>query len=164
MLQLIARRWATVYTANCVFTGVRDIHKSFLEVALTGLLGRLCIRYIRVSGGRLGSGMLGADPDPGLPLRLSICLCTRELLSKGCSAGVILEESEKGFEMVLGDAVRITGGGGGMMGRKESVRCEDLGLLLRRFRRWRRHITSPTMTKPTTTRARMVNPMANFFL
>jgi len=66
--------------------------------------------------------MLGAA---GLPLRLSICLCTKELLaelSKGCSAGVILEGSEKGFEMVFGDAVRITGGGGGMMGRKESVR------------------------------------------
>lgn len=77
--------------------------------------------------------MLGADP--GLPLRLSIGLRTRELpagLSKGCSAD-ILEGSEKGFEMVFGDAVRITGGGGGMIGMKESVR--DLELLLRRFRR-----------------------------
>jgi len=75
--------------------------------------------------------MLGAEPDPGLPLRLSICPRARELLSKDCSAG-IFEGSEKGFEVVFGDAVRITGGGGGMMGMKESVRCE---LLLRRFRR-----------------------------
>lgn len=108
--------------------------------------------------------MLGADPDPGLPLRLSICL--KELLaelSKGCSAGAILEKSEKGFEMVFGDAVRISGGGGGMMGRKESVR-EDLLFMLRCFRRWRRNITSPTMTKATTTRAMTVIPMAKFFL
>jgi len=108
--------------------------------------------------------MLGADPDPGLPLRLSICL--KELLaelSKGCSAGAILEKSEKEFEMVFGDAVRISGGGGGMMGRKESVR-DDLEFMLRCFRRWRTNITSPTMTKATTTRAMTVIPMAKLFL
>jgi len=117
-------------TENWGLAGDLVIQRSFLGAkGVAGLLLRLSI-LSRQSTGMSGSGMVGASP--GLALRLSILLCMRELLTGLWSVrSGILGGSEKG----LSDAVRISEGGGGIMGMMEPVGlggCEDWKLL-RRF-------------------------------
>jgi len=101
------------YTENWDLSGVWTglaIQRSLLEDAELSL--RLSV-LIGGSSGMSGSGMVGADP--GLALRLSILLCISELLT-GLSSG-----RGTGSEKGLSDAVRISGGGGGMMGMMDAV-------------------------------------------
>jgi len=144
-------------TENWGLAGERVIQRSFLgTTGVAGLLLRLSV-LSRQSTGMSGSGMVGASP--GLALRLSILLCMRELLTGLWSVrSGILEGSEKG----LSDAVRIWGGGTGMMGMMEPDGlggCEDWKLLRRFSCRWRRNTINPATRAATKTAARMLIPM-----
>jgi len=100
---------AGVYTENWDFSGVWTglaIQRPLLEDD-AGLSLRLSIMI-----GGSGSGMVGADQ--GLALRLSSLFCISELLT-GLSSG-----RGRGSEKGLSDAVRISGGGGGMMGMMDA--------------------------------------------
>jgi len=98
-----------LYTENLdlrgVWTGL-PIHRSLLAKEDEALSLRLA------DDGGSGSGMLGGSV--GLAFRLSILLCMGEL-------GAGLSTRGTGSAKGLADAVRISAGGGGMIGMMEAL-------------------------------------------